>query len=149
MLLVLRSEEPDLAVAGAEPHDSQCSSPPAFEVSSPLGPRKRSFYKVEVEHPRRMLKPHLHLSCVLFLRGAAPSQVFEIADLGLRVRTHQLVRFQAYSSTSNGGEPGRRRSLAPMVQRQVFHPLPALPDNHRDRPKPPPAGNEWGLRPSA
>jgi len=40
---------------------------------------------------------HPTLVCVL-PQGAAPSELFEIADLGLEVRTNQLVRFQAHSS---------------------------------------------------
>ncbi len=41
---------------------------------------------------------HPSLVCVL-PQGAAPSELFEIADLGLKVRTDQLVRFRAYSSS--------------------------------------------------
>jgi DNA-K related protein len=38
------------------------------------------------------------LVCVL-PQGAAPSERFEISDLDIQVRTNQLVRFQAYSSS--------------------------------------------------
>src|SRR5262249_53121578 len=62
------------------------------------------------------------LVCVL-PEGAAPSQVFEIADLGLKLRTDQPVRFQTYSSTRQSGS---RAGDILSRSESDFHPLPPL-----------------------
>ena len=62
------------------------------------------------------------LVCVL-PQGAAPSQLFEIADLGLKLRTDQLVRFQAYSSTRKS--VSRAGDIVSWSEGE-FHPLPPL-----------------------
>src|SRR5262249_8436490 len=61
------------------------------------------------------------LICVL-PRGAAPGELFEIADVALEVRTDQLVRFRAYSSSH-----GRSRAGDIVAWREgEFHALPPL-----------------------
>jgi hypothetical protein len=65
---------------------------------------------------------HPPLVCVL-PEGAAPSQLFEIADLGLKLRTEQLVRFQAYSSTRKSAS--RAGDIVSWSEGE-FHPLPPL-----------------------
>jgi hypothetical protein len=60
--------------------------------------------------------------CVL-PRGAAPEELFEIADLALEVRTDQPVRFRAYSSSRHG----RSRAGDILAWREGdFHALPPL-----------------------
>src|SRR5262249_9909726 len=118
--LVLENEEPDLAVArgaarfGAllHQHSSQIAAGAAHAVFLEVG--GISATDAETTLPS--------LVCVL-PQGAEPSQVFEIADLGLRVRIHQLVRFQAYSSTRHG--EGRAGDILSWSKAD-FHPLPAL-----------------------
>ena len=62
------------------------------------------------------------LVCVL-PRGATPGELFEITDLALEVRTDQLVRFQAYSSSRHG----RSRAGDILAWREgEFHALPPL-----------------------
>jgi hypothetical protein len=62
------------------------------------------------------------LVCVL-PQGALPSELFEIADLGLNLRTDQLVRFQAYSSSRQSGS--RAGDIVPWTEGE-FHALPPL-----------------------
>ena len=131
--LVLENDEPDLAVArgaarfGAllHQHSSQIAAGAAHSV----------FLEVEGIPATDAETAPPSLVCVL-PQGAAPSQVFEIADLGLRVRTHQLVRFQAYSSSRHS------RSRAGDIlswSKGDFHPLPALQTIIRSA-EPSPAG---------
>lgn len=62
------------------------------------------------------------LVCVL-PRGAAPEQLFEIADPPLELRINRLVSFQAYSSTRHG----RSRAGDILARREAdFHALPPL-----------------------
>jgi molecular chaperone DnaK (HSP70) len=65
---------------------------------------------------------HPSLVCVL-PQGAAPSELFEIADLGLKVRTDQLVRFRAYSSSRFSSS---RAGDILMWREDDFHALPPL-----------------------
>ena len=60
--------------------------------------------------------------CVL-PRGAPPGQPFEIAVPGLELRTDQLVRFQACSSSRHGSS---RAGDMPAWQEGDFHALPPL-----------------------
>src|SRR5262249_24633110 len=62
------------------------------------------------------------LVCVL-PQGAAPSQLFEIADLGLKPRTDQLVLFLAYSPTRNSDS---RAGDSVSWSEDESHPLPPL-----------------------
>ena len=62
------------------------------------------------------------LVCVL-PQGAAPSERFEIADLGINVRTNQLVRFQAYSSRRSSNS--RAGDILAWCE-DDFHALPPL-----------------------
>jgi len=65
---------------------------------------------------------HPPLVCVL-PRGAAPGELFEIADLPLELRTDQLVSFRAYSSSRHG----RSRAGDILAWREGhFHALPPL-----------------------
>lgn len=96
---VLENDEPALAVArgaarfGALLHHRQ--------RSIEAGAARAVFLEVERMRTTPNEGAHSPLVCVL-PRGAAPEQVFEIADLPLEVRTERLVRFQAYSSTRHG-----------------------------------------------
>jgi molecular chaperone DnaK (HSP70) len=117
---ILENYEPALAVAqgaarfGALLHHGRKH----IEASAP-----RSVY-LEVEGIRAAVgeAAHVPLVCVL-PRGAAPGELFEIADLALEVRTDQPVRFQAYSSLH-----GRSRAGDIVARREgEFHALwPAL-----------------------
>lgn len=62
------------------------------------------------------------LLCVL-PRGASPEKNFEIAEPALQVRTDQMVRFQAWSSSRHGRN--RAGDVLPW-QRGDFHALPPL-----------------------
>jgi molecular chaperone DnaK (HSP70) len=69
-------------------------------------------------------EPDLAVALVCVLpQGAAPSQLFEIADLGLKLRTDQMVRFQAYSSTRKS--ISRAGDIVSWSEGE-FHPLPPL-----------------------
>jgi molecular chaperone DnaK (HSP70) len=117
---VLENEEPDLAVArgaarfGVLLH--HCSARIAAGAAAAI------FLEVEGTQAtdRRTARPPL--LCVL-PQGAAPSQIIEIADLGLKLRTGQLVRFQAYSSTRKS--TSRAGDLVSWSEGE-FHPLPPL-----------------------
>jgi len=93
---VLENEQPDLAVARGAARFGALLHRRSARIAA--GAAAAIFLEVEgVEATDRdTVRPPL--VCVL-PEGAAPSQVFEIANLGLKLRTDQLVRFQAYSST--------------------------------------------------
>ncbi len=131
---VLENEQPDLAVArgaarfGALLH--HCSA--RIDAGAAAG----IFLEVEGIEATDHQTARPPLVCVL-PQGAAPSQVFEIADLGLKLRTDQLVRFQAYSSTQKSGS--RAGDILSWSEGE-FHPLPPLQTIVRAEPSGPGRG---------
>jgi molecular chaperone DnaK (HSP70) len=118
--LVLENEEPDLAVALGAARFGELLHRRSDHIAA--GAAHAVFLEVEGIPPRDGETQRPSLVCVL-PQGAAPSDVFEIADLGIEVRTHQLVRFQAYSSCRDS------RSRAGDIlswSKGDFHALPAL-----------------------
>jgi molecular chaperone DnaK (HSP70) len=118
--LVLENEEPDLAVARGAARFGALLHQHSGQIAA--GAAHAVFLEVEGTPATDAETAPPSLVCVL-PQGAAPSQIFEIADLGLRVRTHQLVRFRAYSSSRHSG------SLAGDIlswSKSDFHALPAL-----------------------
>jgi molecular chaperone DnaK (HSP70) len=118
--LVLENEEPDLAVARGAARFGALLHQHSGHIAA--GAAHAVFLEVEgIPATHGEIAPP-SLVCVL-PQGAAPSELFEIADLGLKVRTHQLVRFQAYSSSRHS------RSRAGDIlswSEGDFHGLPAL-----------------------
>src|SRR5262249_24439907 len=115
---VLENEEPDLAGARGAAAFGGVFPPPSGR-SAPGG-AAAIFLEVEGIQATDRETVHAPLVCVL-PQGAAPSQLFEIADLGLKLRTDQLVRFQAYSSTRKSDS--RAGDIVSWSEGE-FHPLP-------------------------
>ena len=118
--LVLENEEPDLAVARGAARFGALLHQHSGQIAA--GAAHAVFLEVEGIPATDAETAPPSLVCVL-PQGAAPSQLFEIADLGLRVRTHQLVRFQAYSSSRHSGS---RAGDILSWSKGDFHALPAL-----------------------
>jgi molecular chaperone DnaK (HSP70) len=117
---VLENDEPDLAVARGAARFGVLLHHRSGRIAA--GAAAAIFLEAEgipTTHGQTARPP---LVCVL-PQGAAPSQVFEIADLGLKLRTDQLVRFQAYSSTR---QSGTRAGDIVSWSEGDFHPLPPL-----------------------
>ena len=131
--LVLENEEPDLAVARGAARFGALLHQHSGQIAA--GAAHAVFLEVEGIPATDAETAPPSLVCVL-PQGAAPSQLFEIADLGLRVRTHQLVRFQAYSSSRHSGS---RAGDILSWSKGDFHALPALQTVIRSA-KPSPAG---------
>src|SRR5262252_8979839 len=93
---VLENEEPALAVARGAARFGALLHHQSGHIAA--GAARAVFLEVEGIPPTDGETAHPPLVCVL-PQGAAPSELFEIADLGIKVRTDQLVRFQAYSSS--------------------------------------------------
>jgi molecular chaperone DnaK (HSP70) len=117
---VLENEEPDLAVARGAARFGALLHHRSGRIAA--GAAAAIFLEVEgiQATDRQTVRPPL--VCVL-PQGAAPSQLFEIADLGLKLRTDQLVRFQAYSSTRKS--VSRAGDIVSWSEGE-FHPLPPL-----------------------
>jgi molecular chaperone DnaK (HSP70) len=98
--LVLENEEPDLAVARGAARFGALLHQHSGQIAA--GAAHAVFLEVEGIPATDAETAPPSLVCVL-PQGAVPSQLFEIADIGLKVRTHQLVRFQAYSSSRHSG----------------------------------------------
>ena len=131
--LVLENEEPDLAVARGAARFGALLHQHSGQIAA--GAAHAVFLEVEGIPATNAETAPPSLVCVL-PQGAAPSQLFEIADLGLRVRTHQLVRFQAYSSSRHSGS---RAGDILSWSKGDFHALPALQTVIKSA-KPSPAG---------
>jgi hypothetical protein len=117
---VLENEEPDLAVARGAARFGALLHHRSGRISA--GAAAAIFLEVEGLEATDGQAARPPLVCVL-PQGAAPSQLFEIADLGLKLRTDQLVRFQAYSSTRKSGS--RAGDIISWSEGE-FHPLPLL-----------------------
>jgi hypothetical protein len=117
---VLENEEPDLAVARGAARFGTLLRHRSGRIAA--GAAAAIFLEVEgiQTTDRQTVRPPL--VCVL-PQGAAPSQLFEITDLGLKLRTDQLVRFQAYSSTRKSVS---RAGEIVWWSEDEFHPLPPL-----------------------
>jgi len=117
---VLENDEPDLAVARGAARFGALLHHRSARIAA--GAAAAIFLEVEgmPATDRESVRPPL--VCVL-PQGAAPSQLFEIADLGLKLRTDQLVRFQAYSSI---GKSVSRAGDVVSWSEGEFHPLPPL-----------------------
>ena len=117
---VLENAEPDLAVARGAARFGALLHHRAGRIAA--GAAAAIFLEVEgiQATDRQTVRPPL--VCVL-PEGAAPSQLFEITDLGLKLRTDQLVRFQAYSSTRKS--ISRAGDIVSWSEGE-FHPLPPL-----------------------
>jgi molecular chaperone DnaK (HSP70) len=136
---VLENEEPDLAVARGAARFGALLHHHSGHIAA--GAARAVFLEVEG------IAPAMHgetarpsLVCVL-PQGAVPSELFEIADLGLKVRTDQLVRFQAYSS---GRHSGSRAGDILSWSEGDFHALPPLQTIVRTA-EPSPAGTSGTL----
>ena len=117
---ILENEEPALAVARGAARFGALLHQHSGHIAA--GAARAVFLEVQGIPATDAETAHPSLVCVL-PHGAAPSQLFEIADLGLRVRTHQLVRFQAYSSSRHSGS---RAGDILSWSKGDFHALPAL-----------------------
>jgi molecular chaperone DnaK (HSP70) len=102
---VLENEEPGLAVARGAARFGALLHRRSGHIAA--GAARAVFLEVQGVPATAGETAHPFLVCVL-PQGASPSESFEIADLGIEVRTDQLVRFQAYSSsrrsTSRAGD---------------------------------------------
>jgi len=117
---VLENEEPDLAVARGAARFGVLLHHRSARIAA--GAAAAIFLEVEGMQATDRQTVHPPLLCVL-PQGAAPSQLFEIPDLGLKLRIDQLVRFQAYSSTRKS--VSRAGDIVPWSEDE-FHPLPPL-----------------------
>jgi molecular chaperone DnaK (HSP70) len=116
---VLENDEPALAVARGAARFGALLHHQTGHIAA--GAAHAVFLEVEATSATDATAVHPSLVCVL-PRDAAPAERFEIANLPLEVRTHQPVRFRAYSSN-------RHRSQAGDVlawHENDFHALPPL-----------------------
>jgi DNA-K related protein len=114
---VLENDEPDLAVARGAARFGALLHHRSARIAA--GAAAAIFLEAEgIQADGQATRPPL--VCVL-PQGAAPSQYFEIVDLGLKLRTDQPVRFQAYSSTRQSGS--RAGDIVSWSEGE-FHPLP-------------------------
>lgn len=100
---VLHNHQPALAVARGAARFGAMLHRPAGRIAA--GAARAVFLEVQGGSAADRDTARSSLVCVL-PRGASPSQTFEIADLGIAVRTDQPVRFQAYSSSSSASQAG-------------------------------------------
>jgi hypothetical protein len=117
---ILENEEPALAVARGAARFGALRHRQSGHIAA--GAARAVFLEVQGVSARDGETAHRSLVCVL-PQGASPSESFEITDLGIKVRTDQLVRFQAYSSIR------RSRSRAGDILgwcEDDFHALPPL-----------------------
>jgi hypothetical protein len=116
---ILENEDPALAVARGAARFGALLHHRRGHIEA--GAARAVFLEVEGIQATTGEAAHVSLVCVL-PRGAAPGELFEIADLALEVRTDQLVRFRAYSSSH-----GRSRAGDILAwQEGEFHALPVL-----------------------
>jgi molecular chaperone DnaK (HSP70) len=116
---ILENEEPDLAVARGAARFGALLHHRSDRIAA--GAAAAIFLELERTQADRS-SACAPLICVL-PQGAAPSQLFKIANLGLKLRTGQLVRFQAYySSRMTDSRAGDIVSCSA----GEFHPLPPL-----------------------
>jgi molecular chaperone DnaK (HSP70) len=116
---VLENAEPALAVARGAARFGALLHHQMGHIAA--GAAHAVFLEVEATSATDATAAHPSLVCVL-PRDATPAERFEIANLPLEVRTHQPVRFRAYSSN-------RHRSQAGDVlawHENDFHALPPL-----------------------
>jgi molecular chaperone DnaK (HSP70) len=97
---ILENEEPALAVARGAARFGALLHRQSGHIAA--GAPRAVFLEVQGIPATGGETAHPSLVCVL-PQGASPSETFEIADLGIKVRTDQLVRFQAYSSSRTSG----------------------------------------------
>ncbi len=117
---ILENEEPALAVARGAAQFGALLHHRREHIEA--GAARAVFLEVQGIGATPEEAAHPSLVCVL-PRGASPGELFEIADLALEVRTDQLVRFQAYSSSRHG----RNRAGDILAWREgEFHALPPL-----------------------
>ncbi len=117
---ILENEEPALAVARGAARFGVLLHHQSGRIAA--GAACAVFLEVQGAPATDGETAHPTLVCVL-PQGASPSESFEIADLGIKVRTDQLVRFQAYSSTRSS----RSRAGDILAWREdAFHALPPL-----------------------
>jgi hypothetical protein len=117
---ILENEEPALAVARGAARFGALLHNRLGHIAA--GAARAVFLEVQGLPAADGEVAHPSLVCVL-PRGAAPEALFEIADLALEVRTDQLVRFRAYSSSRHGGS----RAGDILAWREGdFHSLPPL-----------------------
>jgi hypothetical protein len=117
---VLENEKPDLAVALGAARFGTLLHQRSGHIAAGAG--AAVFLEVEGIQATDLQTTRSPLVCVL-PQGALPSELFEIADLGLNLRTDQLVRFQAYSSSRQSGS--RAGDIVPWTEGE-FHALPPL-----------------------
>ncbi len=117
---VLENEEPALAVARGAARFGTLLHSQSGHIAA--GAARAVFLEVQGTPATDGETAHPSLLCVL-PQGASPSEPFEIADLDLKVRTDQLVRFQAYSS--NGSKRSRAGDILTWREHD-FHALPPL-----------------------
>jgi molecular chaperone DnaK (HSP70) len=102
---ILENDEPALAVARGAARFGTLLHRRSGHIAA--GAARAVFLEVQGTPAADGEAAHPSLVCVL-PQGASPSETFEIADLGIQVRTDQPVRFQAYSSsrrsTSRAGD---------------------------------------------
>jgi molecular chaperone DnaK (HSP70) len=117
---ILENEEPALAVARGAARFGTLLHRQSAHIAA--GAARAVLLEVQGIPATDGQTAHPSLVCVL-PQGASPSQSFEIADLGIKVRTDQLVRFQAYSSSRSS----RSRAGDILAWREDdFHALPPL-----------------------
>jgi molecular chaperone DnaK (HSP70) len=117
---ILENEEPALAVARGAARFGALLHHQLGHIAA--GSAQAVFLEVQASLATDGEAARASLVCVL-PRGASPEELFEIADLALEVRTDQLVRFRAYSSSRHG----RSRAGDILAWREGdFHPLPPL-----------------------
>jgi molecular chaperone DnaK (HSP70) len=117
---ILENEEPDLAVARGAARFGALLHHQSGQIAA--GAARAVFLEVQGIPAVDGETARPSLVCVL-PQGAAPSELFEIADLGIKVRTDQLVRFQAYSSSRSSKS---RAGDILQWSEDDFHALPAL-----------------------
>jgi len=117
---ILENEEPALAVARGAARFGALLHHQTGHIAA--GAARAVFLEAQGMPATDGEAAHSPLVCVL-PRGAAPAELFEIANLPLEVRTDQLVCFRAYSSSRHG----RSRAGDILAWRESdFHALPPL-----------------------
>ena len=116
----LENEKPDLAVALGAARFGTLLHQRSGHIAA--GAAAAVFLEVEGIRATDLQTTRSPLVCVL-PQGALPSELFEIADLGLNLRTDQPVRFQAYSSSRQSGS--KAGDILPWSEGE-FHALPPL-----------------------
>lgn len=94
--IVLENPEPALAVARGAARFGKLLREQTGRIAA--GAARAIFLEVQRASAEDDAREHPALVCVL-PRGAAPDETFEVRESALELRTDQLVRFQAYSST--------------------------------------------------